>query len=115
MDMMMENMGNLMERLSMDNRPSHIENQEKHNRNHIFKRPLPPRNQGIPEDRQIMPPFLDSYVVEEGGEDPMENQDHHFDDIDFRIFLIEEEHNFFAQEEDDHISEKKPKENEQPT
>ena len=45
----------------------------------------------------------------------MENQDHHFDDIDFRIFLIEEEHNFFAQEEDDHISEKKPKENEQPT
>ena len=45
----------------------------------------------------------------------MENKDHHFDDIYFRIFLIEEERNFFAQEVDDHISQKNTKENEQAT
>ena len=60
---------------------------------------------------------MDNYIVEEGGEYPMENQNHHFDDIDFGIYLTEEEHNFFAQEEDGHMSEidsgKKSRENKQ--
>ena len=30
----------------------------------------------------------------------MENQIHHFDDMDLEIYLIEEEHNIFAQEEE---------------
>ena len=84
----------------MDNKPPPREEQEKHNGNHSFRRPLPPpRNQRIPEGQQIRPPFLDNYIAEEGGEDLMENQNHHFDDIDFWIYIAEEGDNFFAQEE----------------
>ena len=91
MDMMMKIMEKLMERLTMDNRPPPMQKQEHQNRNQKFRRPLPPpRNQRIPEDQQIRPPFLDNYIVEEGREDPMENKNHHFDDIDFRIYLAEE-------------------------
>ena len=100
MDTMMQTMEKLMERLTMDNRPPPKENQEQHNRNQNFRRPLPPpRNQRIPEDQQIRAPFLDNYVDEEGGKDPMENQNHHFDDIDFEIYLAKEGDNLFAQEE----------------
>ena len=35
----------------------------------------------------------------------MDNQIHHFDDIDSKIYLIEEENNLFSQEDDSHISE----------
>ena len=50
MDMMMKTMGKLMERLTMENRPPPIENQEQQNRNQNFRRPLPPpRNQRIPK------------------------------------------------------------------
>ena len=45
-----------------------------------------------------MPLFLENYVAEEGGKDPMENQNIHFDDIDFGIFLTEGE-NLFSQYE----------------
>ena len=34
----------------------------------------------------------------------MENQNHHFDDISFRICLVEEADSLFSQEEDGHIS-----------
>ena len=52
MDTMMKSMENLMERLTMDNRPPLRESQEKHYRNQNFRRPLPPpRNQRIPEDQ----------------------------------------------------------------
>ena len=67
MDMMMKTMENLMERLTMDNRPPPRENQEKQNRNQNFIRPLPPqRNESIPEDQHIRTPFLENYVAEEG-------------------------------------------------
>ena len=90
----------------MDNRPTPIENQEQHNRNQNYRRPLPPpRIQWTHEDQQIRTPPLDNYVAEEGEEDLMENQNHHFDDIDSKIYLTEEEHNWFAQEDDSHISE----------
>ena len=84
----------------MDNRPPPRGNQGQHNRNQNFRRPLPPPiNQRITEDQQIRPPFLDNCVDEEGGNDPMEIQNHHFDYIYFRIYVAEEEHNLFAQEE----------------
>ena len=95
--MMMKIMERLMERLT-NNIPIPREKQEQQNRNQNFRRPLPPpRNQRIPEDQQIRPPFLDNYITKEGGEDPMKNQNHHFDDIDFGIYLAEGD-NFFAQE-----------------
>ena len=43
-------------------------------------------------------------VDEEVEEDPMDNQIHHFDDIDSEIYLTQEEHNLFAQEDDSPIS-----------
>ena len=95
----------------MDNKPPPRGNQEQQNRKKNFRRPLPPlRNQRIPKYQQIIPPFLDNYVDEEGGKDPMENQNHHFDDIDFGIY--------FSQEDEGHISKidskKKSKESKQP-
>ena len=100
MEMMMKIMEKMMERLTMENRPPPREEQEQQNGNQNFRRPLPPpRNQRIHEDQQIRPPFLENYVDEERGKDPMENQNHHFDDIDFGIYLAEEGDKFFAQEE----------------
>ena len=34
----------------------------------------------------------------------MDNQIHHFDDLDTLIYLAEEEHNLFAQEDNSNIS-----------
>ena len=88
-----------MERLTMENRPPTREEQEKQNGNQNFRRPFPPpRNQRIHEDQQIRPPFLENYVDEKRGKDLMENQNRHFDDIDFGISFAEGD-NFFAQEE----------------
>ena len=39
----------------------------------------------------------------------MDNKIHDFDDIDSEIYLTEEEHNLFAQEDDNNISEKDSK------
>ena len=99
MDVMMKIMEKMMERLTMENITPPREEQEQQNGKQNFRRPLPPpRNQSMPEDQQIGPPFLDNYITKEGGEDPMKNQNHHFDDIDFRIYLAEED-NLFSQEE----------------
>ena len=100
MDMMMKIMEKMMERLTMENKPPPREEQEKQNGNHNFRRPLPPpRNQRIPKDQQIRSSFLDNYIDEEGGKDPMENPNHHYDDIDFGIYLAEEGDELFSQEE----------------
>ena len=99
MDMMMKIMEKMMERLTMENIPPPREEQEQQNGNQNFRRPLPPlRNQRMPEDEQIMPPFLDNYITMEVGEYPMENQNNHSNDIDFGIYLVEGD-NFFSQEE----------------
>ena len=91
MQIMMKIIERLMERLTMDNRPPPRRNQEQQNRNQNFRRPLPPpKNQIIPEDQQIRQQFLDNFVDEEGGKYPMENQNHHFDDIDFGIYFAQE-------------------------
>ena len=88
MDMMMKTMENLMERVTTDNMPPPRGNQHKYARIQNFRRPLsPPRNQRILEDQQIRPHFLHNYVDEEGGKDPMENQNHHFDDIYLGIYF----------------------------
>ena len=53
-----------------------------------------PRNQ---EEQQIWPPFPENYVVDE--EDPVENEIHLFWELDSEIYLTEEEHSMFAQED----------------
>ena len=59
-----------------------------------------PKNPINPEDQQISPTFPENYVDEEEENDPMDNQINHFDDLDSNIYLIEEENNLFAQEDD---------------
>ena len=105
-EMMMKTMERLMDMLALDNIPPNREQSRNQIRNPNFRRPPPPpRNQRNPEDQQIRPPFLENLVDEEGEEDPMDILIHHFDDIDSEIYLIEEEHNLFSQEDDYHISE----------
>ena len=53
-----------------------------------------PRNQ---EEQQIWPPFPENYVVDE--EDPAKNEIHPFGEIDSEIYLTEEEHRMFSQED----------------
>ena len=104
--MMMKTMERLMDMLDLDNRPPNREKPENQVRNQNFRRrPPPQRNQRNLEDKQMRPPFLENYVDEKGEEDPMDNQIHHFDNIDSEIYLIEEEHNTFSQEDESHISE----------
>jgi len=52
-----------------------------------------PRN---PNDQQIQPPFPENYVDGEGEAEPIEDQIHHFGDLDSDIYLIEIEHNVFS-------------------
>ena len=97
-----------MDRLELDNRPPNIEQTEPQIMNPNFRRPLPPpqirqrdqRNPRNPEDQQIRPPFPKNYVDEEEENDPLDNQMHHFDDLESKIYLIEEENNIFSQEDD---------------
>ena len=51
-------------------------------------------------EQQIQPLFLENYVDGEGEEEPTEDQIHHFSDLDSDTYLIEIEHNLYAQEED---------------
>ena len=101
-EMMMKNMERLMEMIDLYNRPPNREKPENQIRNPNFSRPPPPqRNQ---RNQQIRPQFLENLVDEEGEEDPMDILIHQFDDIDSEIYLIEEEHNLFSQEDDSPIS-----------
>ena len=87
--------------LDLDNRPPNREQPENQLRKPNFRiLPPPVRNQRDLEDQQIIPPFPDNFVDEEEENDPMDNQIHHFDDLDSGIYLKEEEHNIFSQEDD---------------
>ena len=61
-----------------------------------------PRNQ---EDQQIRPPFLENYVATEVDVESIKDQIHHFSDLDSEIYLTEEEHNMFAQVDDNALME----------
>ena len=78
---------------ALDNTPSNREQPETQLRNPNFRIPPPPpppqnrkrdpRNLRNPKDQYIRPPFLENYVDEEEEEvDPIDNQIHHFDDLD---------------------------------
>ena len=79
-------------------------------RNPNFRRPIPPplpqnrqrdmRNSRIQEDRQIRTPFPKNYVAHDDGEKSIEDHTHHFGDLNYEIYLTEEEHNMFAQKDD---------------
>ena len=106
-EMMLKTMENLMDRLTIDNRGFNREQAEPQIRNPNFRRPNPPaapqnrqrdmRNPRNQEEQPIRPPFPENYVADE--EDPAENEIHLFGEQDSEIYLTEEEHNLFEQEE----------------
>ena len=61
-----------------------------------------PRNQ---EEQPIRPPFPENYVATEDEAESIEDQIHHFGDLDYDIYLPEEEHNMFAQVDDKTLKE----------
>ena len=96
-----------MDRLAMNNRPPNKDQPEQKIMNPNFRRFPPPRirhreqiNPRNPEDQQIRQPFPENFVDEEEENDPMENQIHHFDDMDFEMHLTKEEHNMFSHEDE---------------
>ena len=52
------------------------------------------------EYQQIRPPFPENYVAHDDGAESIEDHIHHFGDLDSEIYLTEEEHSMFAQEDD---------------
>ena len=108
-EMMMKTMEKLMDRMNVDSRPLNREQNEPQIRNLNFRRPNPlqppqirqrdirnPRNSN---DQQIQPPFLENYVDGEGEYEPIEDQIHHFSDLDSNMHIIETKHNMYAQED----------------
>ena len=92
-----------MDILALDSRPPNRDHPKPQIRNPNFRRPPPPqirerekRNPRNVEDQQIRPPFPQNYFYEEEENDPMDNQIDHFDDLDYEIYLTEEEHNMFS-------------------
>ena len=67
------------------------------------------RNPRNLDDQQIQPPFPENYVAYEQEGDPIEDQIHHFGDLDSEIYLIEEEHSRFSQEDDNNDFEEESK------
>ena len=59
-----------------------------------------PRNQ---EYQPIRPPFCENYVDDNDGAESIKYHIHHFGDLDSEIYLTEEEHNMFAQEDDNNL------------
>ena len=100
-------MEKLMDILTMDNRSFNREQANPQIRNQNFRRPNPPmppqnrqrdmRNPRNQEEQQIRPPFPENYVADE--EDPAENEIHLFQKLDLDIYLTEEEHLMFTQED----------------
>ena len=96
-----------MDRLTKDNRSFNREQVDPQIRNPNLRRPNPPmppknrqrdmRNPRNQEEQQIRPPFPKNYVVDE--EDPAENEIDIFGELDSEIYLTEEEHHMFAQED----------------
>ena len=58
------------------------------------------RNPKNLDDKQIRPYFCENYVVDEDEVESIEDHIHHFGDLDYEIYLTEEEHSMFAQEDD---------------
>ena len=114
-EMMMNTMERFMDSLTLDNKPLNRDHIEPQIRNPNFKRPNPPpipqnrqrdmSNPRNPDDQQVQPHFLENYVVDEEDPDPIEYQIQHFHDLNSEIYLTEEEHNMFAQEDDNNDSE----------
>ena len=108
--MMLKTMEKLMDRLTMDNRPLNREHNEPQIRNPNFRRPNPPpppqirqRDMRIPrnqDDQQIRPPLHKKYVADADEDESIEDHIHHFGELDSKIYLTEEEHSMFAQEDD---------------
>ena len=84
-----------MDTLTMETKPVNREPNDPHIRNPNFRRPNPPpppqirqgdiRNPRNPNDQQIKPPFHENYVDGEGEAEPIEDQIHHFSDLDSDI------------------------------
>ena len=109
-EMMLETMEKMIYRLTVDNIPLNREHNEPLIKNRNFRRPNPPpppqirkrdtRNPRNLDDQQIRPPFPENYVGDEEEVNPVEDQIHHFGDLDSEVYLTEEEHNMFAQQND---------------
>ena len=63
------------------------------------------RNPRNIDDQQIRPPFPEKYVADEDEAESIEDHIHHFGDLDYEIYLTEEEHSMFAQEDDNNYFE----------
>ena len=108
-EMMLKTMEKLMDRMTMDNIPLNREHNEPQIRNPNFRRfnpPPPPqirqrdmRNPRNPDDQQIRPPFPESYAADEDKAESIEDHIHHFGDLYYEIYLTEEEHSMFSQED----------------
>ena len=96
-EMMLKMMEKLMDKLSVENGSQNWEQNEPQIRNPNFRSPNPPQPPQIrqretinlqnPNDQQIQPPFLKNYVDDEGEEEPTKDWIHHFEDLDFDIYL----------------------------
>ena len=104
-----------MDWLTVEAKPTNREKNEPQIRNPNFRRlvPLPlqpnrqrdvrnPRNQ---EDQPIRPPFPENFVAAEDEAESIEDQIHHFSNLDSEISLTEEEHNMFAHVDDKTLTE----------
>ena len=58
------------------------------------------RNPRNPNDQQIPPPFTQNYVAAQDDFESIEDHIHHFGDLDSDIYLTEEEHNVYTQEDE---------------
>ena len=113
--MMLKTMENLMDRLTIYNKPLNREQNEPQIRNLNFRRRNPPpppqirqrdmRNLRNPNDQQIMTPFTENYVADEDEAESIKDHIHHFGDLDSEIYLTEEEHSTFSQEDDNNYFE----------
>ena len=57
------------------------------------------RNPRNPDDQRIRPHFPENYVVDEYEAEYIEDHIHHFGDLDSEIYLTEEDHSMFSQED----------------
>ena len=111
--MKLKTMEKLMDRITVEARPVNREQNEPQIRNPNFRRAIPPpppknrqrdmRNPRNQEDQSIRPPFPKNYVDDNDGAESIEDHIHHFGDLDSEIYLTQEEHNMFAQEDDNNL------------
>lgn len=101
MDVMMNTMENLMERLTVDNRPPPKYHQEQQNRNQNVRRPQILQNRlrdqiNIPE-QLVRPPLKENYV-RHNYDDQVEDEIHHLDVELSPSFLTREDNDGLGQE-----------------